>query len=424
MRLLPVCGKRQRRSTFGRVAVTELAYRPAAPADLDRLIEIHAAAFPDPRDHAERRKNFTANPLGEMDALWVAVAGGEILAHAFLFPLRAWFAGGSVEIGAVASVGVAPEARGRGVGRGLLEHLHRQADERGAAVLVLYAFRQGFYARHGYAAATPSRWLRLHPASIPAAWRREEGVQVRGAREGDRAAIEKAYARSAARAHGWIARPAALWDRKFANERRIWVVATRARKLTGYVCWVLEQAESHAATRLVVRDLIADDAATRRALLGAVGAQRDQVSVAEIEVSARDPLDRALTDADRGWGGTERIEHALGTLCGGPMVRLVDTARALAQRAYAADGAIDLLVDGRTPLHLAVTRGKGTVSLSHSRAPRAPLIIERPALGAVLYGGLTSSEAAALGWARAENSTLARADALFASPPFFALDAY
>jgi predicted acetyltransferase len=416
-----------------------LTFRTAAPADLDRLIEIHSSAYPDPRGHEERRKKFVANPRGDLGTLHVAEDGGEIVAHAFLFPLRAWFARGVVPIGGIASVAVAPEARGRGVAGALLSHLHQRADAARAAITMLYPFRQGYYAKHGYAAVTPNRRLAFHPGSIPSAWRNEPEIAIRTVQidlaspVADRTLIVNAYARAAARTHGWVARPPALWDHFFANERRVWLLATRGRRAAGYVCWSLAQTEPYAAIRLAVHELVADDAAARRVLLGAIGAQRDQVAEVEMEVAADDPIDRALVDADRGRFGSPEVEHPLGVLSGGPMVRLVDVSRGLAARTYAADGEIDVAIDraaegehqasSSPALRVAIAGGKAKLSVP-SKPARAPLTIDRAALAAVLFGGLSASNAARLGWARGEDATLERADALFASSPFFALDAY
>ncbi len=426
-----------------------LTFRTAHAADLDRLVEIHTSAFPDPRGHSERRRNFVANPLGPLDALWVAVDGGEIVAHAFLFALRKWLAGSAIDVAAIASVGVAPEARGRGVATQLLAHLHAKADAKKASVTMLYAFRQGFYAHHGYAPVTPSRLLRVHPASIPSAWRREPGVALRAARNGDRAAIVDTYTRAAHRSHGWLLRPEALWDRAFADERRTWTLASRGKRIVGYAAWSLVQAESHAETRMVVHEVAADDDAARRALFGAIGAQRDQVSEVEVDVDARDPIDRALVDADRERFGTKALEHAIGEIAAGPMVRLVDVARAIGARKYPEDGAIDVAIDGASALGagtprsdgaagsergprstpdlrpaLKVTISRGRAKVSVAERSRAPLVIGRAALGAVMFGGIAASDAARLGWAHGEASTLARADTLFATAPFFALDSY
>jgi predicted acetyltransferase len=403
--------------------VTSLRFRPAEERDLDRLVEIHTTAFPDPRRNDARVRNFTANPFGALPDLHVAIDGHVVVAHAFLFPLALWFGGARVATAGIASVGVAPEVRGRGVGAELLAHLHETAEGAGASLLLLYAFRQGFYARHGYAPVTPSRRLAVHPASIPGAWRDEPGVEVRaaGRGEGDRASIESVYARAASRSHGWLARPRALWDRRFADERTTWLLATREGGVVGYVAWSLEQAEDHAATRLFVRELACDDDGARRALLGAVGAMRDQVHEVQLDLDARDPLDRALVDADRARFGDARVEHALGTVVGGPMVRLVDAAHAIEARGFAGEGAIDLALDGREPVGVEVRNGRATVVPAAGR-PR--LAIDRASFGAVLYGGLAPTDAARLGWARADAGTLSLADALFASPPFHSPDPF
>ncbi len=366
-------------------------FRTAVEADLDRLVEIHMSAYPDPRGALERRKNFVANPRGELGALHVVEDGDEIVGHAFLFSLRGWFAGGTVALGAVASVAVAPEARGRGIAAALLTHLHERADAAKASVTMLYAFRQGFYAKHGYASVTPNRRLQLHPASIPPEWRNEPGVTLRAVRAdpsapaADRTAIVNAYARAAGRAHGWLVRPVPLWEHYFANERRVWILATQGRRVSGYVCWSLTQSEAHAITRLVVHELVADDAATRRALLGAVGAQRDQVGEVELETDAHDPLDRALLDADRTRFGSSEVEHVLGAVTGGPMVRLVDVTRGLTARAYLDDGAIDLLIDGRPPFTSPCTEGKSQ-ALRPAPGARAPRDRSRRACRGSLRG--------------------------------------
>src|SRR5262245_39979606 len=77
--------------------------RPARAADVDRLLEIHANAFPDPRAMEARRRNFLENALGNFDDLRVVEEeGGRIVAHAFLFRLEAWFGGRGVPSGGIA----------------------------------------------------------------------------------------------------------------------------------------------------------------------------------------------------------------------------------------------------------------------------------------------------------------------------------
>jgi predicted acetyltransferase len=398
-----------------------LTFRAAREADLDRLIDIHTSAFPDARGDDARRRNFATNPLGPLQELHVCERDGIVVAHAFLFALGLWVGGVAVRAGAVASVGVAPEARGQQIGAALLDYLHAEAAARGDAVTLLYPFRQGFYARHGYAPVTPTRRILAHPGAFPAAGRRADGITIRIAAAQDREALLRVYDRSAARTTGWLARPASLWTRILHDERRVWIVAERAGAVVGYVQWSLFQPESHAATRLIVHEIAAEDVPARLALLGCVGAQRDQIAEVEIDVDDADPLDRALVDPDRSRYGTAALEHALGTLVGGPMVRIVDVRRALEARGYTHDGAIEIAVEGEAPVELDVRTGRATVGPPRG-APR--ITIGRTALAAVLYGALSARDAARLGWIEADAAALDRAAVVLALPPYFSIDSF
>jgi predicted acetyltransferase len=402
--------------------MSELRVRPAQQGDLERLLEIHASAFPDSRGYEARRRNFEHNALGSLDDLRVVEQNGRVVAHAFLFRLDVWIGGRPARTGAIASVGVAPEARGRGVGRSLLEHLQDESHGRGDAITLLFAFRQGFYARMGYASTTPSRRLAVSPRAIPRTWTAPEGIVVRAAQGADREGIEAAYLRACKRATGWITRPASLWESRFLDERRRWFVLVRGgTAVVGYVSWTIAQEEAHGATTLTVHDLVADDDEPRRALWGLVGAQRDQVNEVYVSVDAHDPTDRALIDADASRWGSSDVEHPLGTVVGGPMVRIHDIPRALAARGYPSDATLELDVSGER-FHLQVDAGTATVGPSRATSP---IVIDRKALTAIAFGALSPSEAARLGWLQAPDAgTLRAADALFALPPYFAIDTF
>src|SRR6185369_12393707 len=105
-----------------------MRFRRATDEDLEKLIDIHFAAYPDVRTFEARERNFTHNPFGTVRHLMLLEEGEELLAHAFLFPLRASFGGRQVRMGGIASVAVAPAHRGRGLGTKLVEHLHALSD--------------------------------------------------------------------------------------------------------------------------------------------------------------------------------------------------------------------------------------------------------------------------------------------------------
>jgi len=146
------------------------------------------------------------------------------------------------------------------------------------------------------------------------------------------------------------------------------------------------------------------------------------VSEASIDLAIDDPIDRAFADADSARPGNAAIEHALGVLVGGPMVRILDTPRALGARGYLQNGGIDLAVTGEPARHLRVSNAVMTLEPARG-GPRISL--DRATLGAVAYGALRPTDAARLGWLEADDPrTLPVADALFALPPFFAIDPF
>jgi predicted acetyltransferase len=394
-------------------------FRTAREADLDRLLEVHTSAFPDPRGREARVRNFTRNPLGRFEDLCVAEDAGAIVAHAFLFPLEAWFGGVRVRVAGIASIGVAPEARGRGVGSAMLEHLCRMAAARGDAVAVLYAFRQGFYARAGFATASSYRRLRLHPASI--ARRAQAELRARAATGADRGAMEACWEHAAKRRTGSLVRGERAWENRLANERRVWLVVEGAQGVEGYVAWSLVQSEPHAQTVLVVDEMAARTDAAERSLWAVVGAQRDQVSEVRVDVASDDPIDRAVVDADEGRFGDAQVEHVLGEVAAGPMVSMLAVEAGLSARGWAADGSVVLEVQGQR-YGLNVKDGRAAVEPSRDEPD---LTLDRRALSAIAYGALGVADAARLGMlAPRDEEALARADALFRLRPYFSPDPF
>jgi predicted acetyltransferase len=406
-----------------------LSFRTARPDDLERLIDVHASAFPDPRGRDARARNFMRNPLGDLQDLWVALApeSGAIVGHAFLFPLRAWYGGRLVPVGGIASVGVAPEVRRGGVGTALVEHLHAISLARGDALAMLYPFRQAFYGRLGYAATSTYRRLRLCPASVP--WTPE--LAARPATGADRDAMKACWQEAAVRHSGMLDRSERFWESLWADETRTWLVVESAARVEGYLAWTVHQREPHAATTLLVRELVAATDAAMRSLWGLIGAQRGQIAEAQVDVATDHPIEQALVDPDRGRFGDVHVEHALGEVVAGPMVRILDPVRALEARGYEAEGCLALSI-GAEHLELSVRDGKGEVASTAARreADGQPhiRIARGAALAALAFGALgarPATHAARLGWLEAKGErSLALADTLFALPAYFSPDTF
>lgn len=393
-----------------------LTFRTAREDDLERLLEVHTSAFPDPRGTEARVRNFTHNPLARFEDLWVACEGDALVGHAFLLPLEAWFGGARVPVAGMATIGVAPEARGRGVGSALVSHLCAVGFER-APVAVLYAFRQGFYARCGFAGTSSYRRLRLHPRSIP--WKVE--LRARPATGDDRRHIEHCWDEVARRRTGSLVRTERLWERRLASQRRVWLVVEDDAGVQGYVAWSVAQSEAHAATTLFVDEMAARTPEAQRSLWALVAAQRDQVAEVRVDVAADDPIDRALVDADSGRFGDQQVEHVLGEVAGGPMVNMLGLEAGLAARGWAGDGALVLESQGAR-VRLLVQGGRATVEPC---AEEPDLTLDRRVLSAIAYGALGVRDAARLGMLAArDETTLALADALFHLPPYFSPDPF
>ncbi len=311
----------------------------ASSADLEELLRIHTASFPDPRGRAERVANFLENGHGAFDRLFVLRDDERIVAHAFLFVLEVSVGGVLVPFGGIATVGVAPEARGRGYGATLLAALHDEAAREGLAGTLLYAFRQGFYRRFGYGRTPLRAIVDAHPASfVP----RAHTARVRPAQgEGDFARIVALHEAELLRATLAHRRSERQWAARRTSAAREWVVAEREGHVVGYFSADRGCTEAHGPVALAIGDFVAADRDAERALLAWVFAQKDQVERVVWERNAADLEALELVDPDRHRHGTAAIEHPLGTLALGPMVRVSDDVGAFAaKRAWACEGTV------------------------------------------------------------------------------------
>ncbi len=400
--------------------------RGARDEDLERLVAIHAAAFPDARSREARRRNFTDNARGGLGDLLVAERDGTLVGHAFLFRMSTWVAGRQVPVGGVASVGVAPEARGRGVARAIMAAIDRELRDRGAPLCLLYPFRHRFYRRLGFGLVSEVRRLRVPAASFPPGPADVEVVAPSGPE--DLSALRRCYQRVAARSNGMLGRSDAVWRAMLAVDcRHVVLVPGPGGEARGYaICQYLTSPDA-LPQELDVMELVADDDAARRALYGFLRAQRDQVPCVRLVVDARDPL-LAVLDEPRG-----PFPHAIralvavaGEVGAGAMLRVVDPAAALRTRGWQADGKLALRIRDEQAddavLTLDVRRGVPQVDAGG----RAPFLrTDAPTFAQIYAGHLRPTDAVKLGFAQADPEAARRADTLFdTGGPFTPMDVF
>jgi len=413
--------------------------RTAREEDVEQLVEMGLCAYPDSGGFEVRRRNLMQNSFGNLNDVRVIEKDGRIAGQAALYSIELWLGGRRVPSAAVASVSVAPGERREGISRALLEQLHAEVDAQKAALTLLYPFREGFYARLGYATTAPLVTIRvatgafahapfLADAALGFAFRTLEGPLVAEAR--------LLYEEVAATQAGRMVRTEARWLRLFSREARHWMAAVgTSGRVEGYVSFSYDVPVSHGRQTLVVHELTARDGRARRALLFALGKQRDQVDDVELTAAHGDPLLFAFYDAPGSRRGIAAIEHPLGTLGAGPMVRLADAARALTLRGYPVDGELDIVVSETSAtsktLHLVVRNGAGQASSDGERPAGADRAGKRPVielllstLGSIVAAGLQPSDAAELGLLRGQVTAVAMADSLFAGPRFQCLDPF
>jgi len=220
---------------------------------------------------------------------------------------------------------------------------------------------------------------------------------------------------------GELVRAERAWDARLAHERRIWLVAEGENGIEGYVAWTVMKPDPFVEALMVVDELASISDRARRLLWAAVGAQRAQVATVQADVPEDDPLIYALDDGHPSASAQAQVEHPLGVLACGPMLRVVDPAAALAARGWGESGALVLQI-GERRLELRSRDGRGTVRETRAEPD---LWLDARTCAAIALGGLRVAGAARLGWVNArESRAISVADQIFALPPYFSVERF
>jgi predicted acetyltransferase len=350
--------------------------RLTADDDLEPLLDLARRSFgPFGEAVAERRLADARESIAAGRHLG-AFDGGRLLGAAKFFDMVQWWHGRPVPMAGVANVVVAPEERGRGTGRALMNALVTEMGAQGYPLSVLYPATATVYRRVGYELAgaqyqvsMPARSLRsLLPPDVPA------GVAppaLRRVGPDDAAEIDAVIARvhELARACGPVTFDVAISRRQLDDEDLFCYLAD-----DGFLAY----AWSGGHSKIQVYNVVASSAATARALWSVLASHDSMASTVRAFVGPADPVSWLTTEPDVSLAR----RHPW-------MLRVVDAEAAIAGRGFpaAAEAAVTLrlgdeLRPGNAGLwKLGISDGKG--ALQRSRTDQAPQL---PAAGPLTLG--------------------------------------
>jgi predicted acetyltransferase len=385
--------------------------------DLDAQLDLSERAF-GTKSGDERTvwRQLTEFAIGNGASTGV-FADGRPVGSACYFPTRQWWYGRAVPMAAVAGVKVAPEDRGRGIGRRMMSALLGQIAAQGFPLSVLYPATTPIYRSLGwelaggtYYASIPARSLRpLIPPDVPDEPGRPS--RIRRAGPGDAASVIDVIGRvhEAARHSGPM-----TWDAVAM------AIVLGRPAFYSYLCddGFTTYRWHNGNDDLFVAGVHAASAETLRELWSVIASHASTAHTVHAWINPADPL--WWLTKERDGNITSRLRW---------MLRVVDAPAAIAGRGFppAVQLSVPLLIDDQArPANsgrwlLSVADGKG--ELTRDGTGRPPLMLGTRGLAA-LYAGtpMTSLRLAGLA-AGGDPDADPVLDAAFAATPFL-LDAF
>lgn len=307
--------------------------RAPAPPEIDALCRVLAASYASTPTDASS----WITAVGDDNAR-VLIEGGTVQAGLLTIPMGQFFGGRRVAMTGIAAVGVAPEARGRGLGTALVRGTLRDLRARAMPISALYPSTLGMYRGLGWEVAG-ARWeIRLEPRLIGV---RERAMGIRRAGVDDVLGIRAAHLARARATPGAIDRHPFLWDRVLAprgQDAEKYVVGDD--RIDGYVFFTREPRE-RGRFDITLTDVVATNAPAARRILTFLA---DHATLAD-KVTWRGHPDDALIAClpERTWSVRQLDPW---------MLRIVDVIGALGARGWPAGfvGEVDVAIaDGEIP---------------------------------------------------------------------------
>lgn len=376
-----------------------MEFRTLDVADLDAVFALRMRAF-GIQDRDAWLRN--ARPAAERGEIVGAYEGGRVLASGRIIPFEQWWHGCAVPMAGVASVYVAPEERGRGLGSGLAAELLNRMD--GFPLSVLFPATSPVYRSAGYEHAGAQHVITI-PAEALRTLRPAGQVKIRAAGPDDAAEIVGLLRRLHAEA-----RDCGPIDRGEAYVRGVLADPGVFAYLADDGFLAYTWAPGNAA--LDVYLCVAGSAETARALWSLVGSGSSVARTVSARVAPHDPVLWLLRDRS-----AEDIRRVMW------MLRVRDAEQAVAARGFPAGVTIDVpltVTDEQRPgnagaWRLSVDGGAGRLT----RATEDPAAVRLSARGlAALYGGIPMATLRRGDLAGGPTAGDASLDAAFSTTPY------
>lgn len=270
-----------------------LEIRRLTPAELGAFVELNGYAF-----HWDERTRERVQSLMVPEQTWGAVVDGQLAAGLWSIPMTTWMHGRRIPMMGIANVAVAPEHRGRGLGRLLLGQALAEMKESGHCTSTLYPSTYTFYRRFGWEFGAEDRAYTFRPADLAeVAARAPAGGRMQRCTAADAALLDPIYRAFAAGRNGWVERTPDLWTRRVLRlgidqHAYIWLGPSGSPR--GYLIYGLK-GEDMLKQTMTVREWVALDP---EAFAGIAEFIAQHNTVAEVKWTAPtgDPLLTLLPD--------------------------------------------------------------------------------------------------------------------------------
>lgn len=340
--------------------------RPLGPEDQQASWELGSLAFG--YHESPMPPGWSSDSPGRQ-TLGVFDPAGRMVAKAVDREQGQFFGGRVVPACGVASVAVAAELRGRGLGRLVLTRLLETARDRGAVISTLFDTTPVPYRALGWEEVGALVRYAV-PTRVLAAIRPDAATTLRPATAADISVVHEIYREAARASTGMMERSGPGFDappeQLLADYHGLTVAVDDTGAIVGYASWNRGPGYDSSG-RLTVDDLIATTPAATRTLLAMLGGWASVAPTTVLRLGAADPVWSLLARGDAKPESTQPW-----------MLRVVDAPGAVAARGWPRHltGGIDLeLTDEVCPWHqgrhrLVLESGKGRLEPGGTGAVR------------------------------------------------------